>query len=63
MAKKDKFDYAKAMEELEKTAALVEDPATGIDDIDKHIKRAKELVEGCRGYLRTAREKADKFDV
>ena len=29
-----KFDYAKAVEELEKIAAKVEDPATKLDDID-----------------------------
>lgn len=53
---KEKFDYRKAVEELESIAAKVEDPATGIGDIDKYMKRSKELLETCRAYLRGARE-------
>ncbi|MBE6227627.1 MAG: exodeoxyribonuclease VII small subunit [Bacteroidales bacterium] len=52
----EKFDYAKAVEELEAIAAKVEDPKTGVDDIDKYVKRSKELLEACRAYLRGARE-------
>ena len=55
----ENFDYAKAMEELEAIAAKVEDPKTGIEDIDKYIKRSEELVSACREYLRGAREKLD----
>ena len=55
----ENFDYAKAMEELEAIAAKVEDPKTGIEDIDKYIKRSQELVIACREYLRGAREKLD----
>ena len=36
---KEEFDYAKAVEELEAIASKVEDPQTGIEDIDKFIKR------------------------
>jgi exodeoxyribonuclease VII small subunit len=53
----EKFDYTKAIEELETIAAKVEDPQTGIDDIDKYIRRSEELVEACRAYLRGARER------
>lgn len=53
------FDYAVAVEELEKIARKVEDPDTGLDDIDKYIKTADELIGRCRSYLRTAREKLD----
>lgn len=52
----EKFDYAKAVEELETIAAKVEDPKTGVDDIDRYVKRSKELLEACRAYLRGARE-------
>lgn len=55
----EEFNYAKAMAELEAIAAKVEDPSTGLDDIDKYIKRSGELIAGCREYLRTAREKVD----
>ena len=50
------FDYNKAIEELEAIAAKVEDPTTGIGDIDKYLKRSKELTQACRDYLRGARE-------
>lgn len=56
----EKFDYTKAVEELEAIAAKVEDPQTGIDDIDKYIKRSQELIEACRAYLRGAREKVNE---
>ncbi len=57
----EKFDYNAAMAELEKTAAMVEDPSTPIEEMDKLITRSQELVQQCRDYLRTAREKADSL--
>jgi exodeoxyribonuclease VII small subunit len=56
-----KFDYSKAIEELEAIAAKVEDPKTGIDDIDKYIKRSEELISACRDYLRGVREKVESL--
>jgi exonuclease VII small subunit len=61
MIMEQKFDYTKAIEELEAIAVKVEDPKTGIDDIDKYIRRSQELVEACRAYLRGAREKLDSL--
>ena len=55
----EEFDYTKAIEELEAIAAKVEDPSTGIGDIDKYMKRSQELIEACRAYLRGARERLD----
>ena len=49
----EKFDYAKAVEELEKIAAKVEDPATKLDDIDALVARSNGLLKACRAYLRT----------
>ena len=57
-----KFDYAKAIEELEAIAAKVEDPKTVIEDIDKYIKRSEELISACRDYLRGVREKVDSMN-
>ena len=57
----EKFDYAKAIEELEAIAAKVEDPKTAIEDIDKYIKRSEELISACRDYLRGVREKIDSM--
>lgn len=59
---KDKFDYAKAVDELEAIAAKVEDPQTGIDDIDRCIKRSEELIAACRAYLRGVRERLDDMN-
>ena len=58
----EEFNYTKAVEELESIAAKVEDPQTGIDDIDRYIKRSEELIEFCRAYLRGAREKVDNMN-
>lgn len=51
-----KFDYSKAMAELEEIAAKVEDPKTSLDDIGALIGRSKTLIEQCRNYLRSVRE-------
>ena len=58
----ERFDYAKAVEELEKIAAQVEDPATKLDDIDALVARSNALLKDCRAYLRTVKEKIDKLD-
>ena len=58
----EKFDYAKAIEELEAIAAKVEDPKTVIEDIDTYIKRSEELISACRDYLRGVREKVDSMN-
>ena len=57
----EQFDYNGAVAELEKIAERVEDPATGLDEIDRSIKRSDELIGRCREYLRTARTKTDSL--
>ncbi len=57
------FDYQKAMAELEKIAEKVEDPSTGLDDIDKYVKRTTELITSCRAYLRSVRDKVNEIDA
>ena len=57
-----KFDYAKAIAELEEIAAKVENPETKLDDIDALIGRSKELLKECREYLRTVKDKIDSLD-
>jgi len=47
---------------LEEIAAKVENPETGLDDIDKYIKRSSELIESCRKYLRTAHDKIETLN-
>lgn len=58
----ENFDYDKAVAELDALAARVEDPATGIGDIDKCFERADVLVRGCREYLRSVRDRLDDID-
>ncbi|MCR4860198.1 MAG: exodeoxyribonuclease VII small subunit [Bacteroidales bacterium] len=55
----ERFDYNEAIAELEKIAARVEDPATGLDDIDRCIRRSEELIGRCRAYLRETRNQIE----
>ena len=55
----DDFDYMKAIASLEEIARKVEDPSTGLGDIDRYVKQSEELISKCRAYLRTVREKVD----
>lgn len=57
-----KFDYAKAIAELEEIAAKVENPETKLDDIDALVVRSRELLKQCRDYLRTVKDKIDSLD-
>ena len=50
-----KFDYNEAVAELERIALQAEDPATGLDEVDRCLKRADELIGQCRAYLRNIR--------
>ena len=58
---KEPFNYNKAVAELEKIAARVEDPATGLDEIDRCIRRSDELIACCREYLRSVRAKTESL--
>ena len=56
----EKFDYAKAMDELEGIAVKVEDPKTSLEDIGALVSRSKTLIEQCRNYLRSVRESIEE---
>ena len=62
MTMEEKFDYAKAVRELEEIAARVEDPATKLDDIDALVGRSNALLKECRAYLRSVKDKIDSLD-
>ena len=57
----EKFDYTKAIAELEEIAAKVENPETKLDDIDALVARSKVLLDECRKYLRTVKDKIDSI--
>lgn len=52
----DKFDYTSALKKLEAIVNKVEDPATGLEDIDKLIAESTKLIEQCRQYLRSLKD-------
>jgi exodeoxyribonuclease VII small subunit len=58
----EKFDYSKAVAELDQIAAKVENPETSLDDIGTLVKRSKELIAQCRQYLRSVRESIEDND-
>ena len=59
---KNKFDYAKSIQRLEEIARKVEDPQTGLDEMDKYLAESEELIGKCREYLRSAREKLTNIE-
>lgn len=52
----DKFDYSKAVEELEQLAQKIEDPSTGIEAADEMVRQSRKLIELCRDFLRSVRD-------
>ncbi|MBR5660928.1 MAG: exodeoxyribonuclease VII small subunit [Bacteroidales bacterium] len=56
----EKFDYAKAMAELEGIAAKVEDPQTSLDEIGALVSRSTVLIGQCRNHLRSVRESIEE---
>ena len=59
----EEFDYNAAVERLEEIARKVEDPDTSLDSVDAYIKETEKIVEACRKYLRTARERVESIDT
>lgn len=59
---KPKFDYAAALAELEQIASKVENPETKLDEIDALVTRSKELLKGCREYLKGVKDKIDSLE-
>lgn len=55
------FNYSEAVRELEKIALTVEDPQTGVEDMDRYIRRTEELAALCREYLRSARKRVEEI--
>lgn len=59
---KPKFDYAAALAELEQIASKVENPETKLDELDALVTRSKELLKGCREYLKGVKDKIDSLE-
>lgn len=58
----EKFDYEKALAELEAIAVKVENPETKLDDIDALVGHSRALLKACREYLRGVKDKIDTLD-
>ena len=58
----EQFDYTKAVARLEEIAQKVEDPQTGLGEMDKYLAESEELITKCREYLRSAREKLSDIE-
>lgn len=58
----EKFNYLDAVKRLEEIASKVEDPSTGLEDIDQYIKESDELIGKCRSYLRGVRTNLDSIE-
>ena len=58
----EKFDYNKALAELEEIAKKVENPETKLEEIDALVARSKALISACREYLRKEKETIDSLD-
>jgi len=51
-----KFNYDKAMTELQDILADIQSDNTGLESLSKKIKRAKELLSKCKDRLRHIEE-------
>ena len=52
----EKFDYSKAIAELEEIAKKVEQPETAL------VSRSKALLKQCRDYLKGVKDKIDSLE-
>ncbi len=55
------MQYKEALEELKDIITKIENEEIGIDDLEKNLKRAKELLEFCREKLRTTETLIDEI--
>ena len=62
MKKEESFDYAAAMAELEDIARKMENPETKLDELDRLVGRSRTLIQGCRAYLRSVRDRISTLE-
>lgn len=54
------FDYNSSILELERIETRVQDPATPLEEIDSLLERSAKLIQQCREYLRSERQRLEK---
>lgn len=62
IGKTEEFSYPAAQAELEEILKKVENPQTGIDEMEALVTRAGALIEASREYLRSAEARMASFD-
>jgi exodeoxyribonuclease VII small subunit len=50
---KTKISYEKSLAEIQQILARIANQEIGIDDLEKEVKKARELLEACREKLRS----------
>ncbi|HMQ46700.1 MAG TPA: exodeoxyribonuclease VII small subunit [Saprospiraceae bacterium] len=55
------MSYEAAMSELQEIVARLQDGRTGIDDLEKELTRASQLIQWCREKLRDTEAAADQL--
>lgn len=60
MAKKE-LTYAEAMAEVERILARFRDEEMDVDSLAAEVKRATQLIAGCKARLRKAEEEVSKI--
>jgi len=56
-----KFNYDKALEELQKIVADLQSEETGLENLAKKIAKAKTLIEQCKTKLRSVESDINKI--
>ena len=56
-----KLTYEKAQKELDEILTLLESQTIGIDELNKKLKRAAELIKFCREKLRETEDSVTKI--
>ena len=58
---KAKFSYDKSLVELQNIIDEINSGDIGIDNLEKKVKRARELLKGCQDKLRATEKEIEKL--
>ena len=58
---KAKFSYDKSLVELQEIIEEINSGEIGIDNLEKKVKRARELLKGCQDKLRSTEKEIEKL--
>lgn len=60
MTKQKEFNYAEAIAEVEQILGEISADKVSVDELEKRVKRATELIEACHAKLDSVEEKVEK---